>query len=206
MNHYLIITLTLLVIGTAVYLLSGNIKKTLMVVGGWGIYDSIDSVYNLIIWPIVQNSYGVISVLYLTIGAIILNLLVLHWYQRQGTDWLGVKYLEEIKEREVEFANKFYFHKNRIVRILMYIPIKIFQLVIWLLKKNDVFAFFFLSLFNDSFITTVVLRHGRFDKLNKRDYLIFISSTLLGCFLWGFFVEIGLFILHFLVNLIGSLI
>ena len=206
MSEYLGIIITILVIGAVVYLLSGNIKKTLVVVGGWGVYDFIDSVYNLVLWPIVQNSYGALSIVYLTLGAVAMNLPVLYWYQSSGNDWLGVKYLEEVKKRELEFANKFYYHKSKTVRVLMYIPIKIFHLLIWLLKKNDVFAFIFLSLFNDSFIATVFLRHGSFEKLNKRDYLIFAGSTLLGCALWGFVVQVGLSIIHIIGVWISSAI
>ena len=130
MSDYLVIILTIFVIGTVVYLLSGNIKKTLMVVGGWGLYDFADSVYNLVLWPVIQNSYGAISILYLTLGAVAFNLPVLYLYQRGGKDWLGVKYLEEVKERELEFANKFYYHKNKFVRFFMYLPTKLFQEVV----------------------------------------------------------------------------
>ncbi len=206
MSDYIGIIITILAIGVVVYLLSGNIKKTMVVVGGWGIYDFADSIYNFVLWPIIQNNYGAFSIVYLTLGAVAMNLPVLFLYHRGGKDLLGVKYLEEVKERELEFANKFYYHGNKIVRVLMYIPTKIFQFVIRLLKKNDVFAFIFLSLFNDSFIATVFLRHGNFDKLNKRDFMIFTGSTLLGCALWGVIVEVVLSLLHIIGGWLSSAI
>jgi hypothetical protein len=62
--------------------------------------------------------------------------------------------------------------------------------MIWLLNKNDIFAFVTLSVWQDSFITTIFLRHGRLDKLDKRDYIIFVSSTILSCVGWAFFMQV----------------
>jgi len=62
--------------------------------------------------------------------------------------------------------------------------------MIWLLNKNDIFAFVTLSVWQDSFITTIFLRHGKFDKLDKRDYIVFVSSTILSCLVWGILMQV----------------
>jgi hypothetical protein len=186
--------ITLSVIGAIVYLLSGNWKKVLVVIGSWGLYDSLGFLYDYILWPLAQNAYGDISIVFLTAGAMGINFLVLNWYQRSGNDWLGVNYLEEVKAKGHKWADRVYEHESGLVRVLLYVPAKGFQLVIWLLNKNDILAFIFLSLWKDSFVTTAFLRHGRFGKLERRDYEIFIPSTIISCLAWGIVVKIGLLI------------
>lgn len=180
------------IVGGVVFFLSGNWRKALVVVGGWGAYEAFCVIYDYLLWPLVQGYYGDKSVILLTLGAMALNFLVLKWYQASGNDWLGVNYLEEIKIKGDKWAEKIYQHQSGLVRALMYVPAKVFQLVIWLLKKNDVLAFLFLSAWKDSFVTTAFLRHGRFGKLEKRDYWVFIFSTILSCLVWGLLVKVVL--------------
>ena len=70
-------------------------------------------------------------------------------------------------------------------KISLFLPAKILHFIIWLLHKNDIFAFVTLSTWQDSFITTIFLRHGKFTRLNRRDYMIFVFSTILSCMVWS---------------------
>ena len=182
------------IIGAIVYLLSGSWKKVMMIAGAWGLYDGLGMLYDYILWPIVQGIYGDVSVIFLTAGAMVINFLILVWYQASGKDWLGVNYLEEVKSKGHKWADRVYEHKSGFVRILFYVPAKGFQLIIWLLNKNDVLAFLFLTIWKDSFVTTAFLRHGRFGKLERRDLEIFIPSTLISCFVWGLVVKYSLLV------------
>ena len=192
---WFLIVFSLALIGIIVYLLSGNWKKAFMVVGGWGVYEITSNIYDYIFWPFIQNRYGDGSVIFLSIGATIMCFLLLKWYQVSGNDWLGVNYLEEIKIKADKWANLIYKHQNWFIRIIMFVPAKSLQLVIWLLKINDISAFLFLSIWKDSFVTTAFLRHGKFGKLEKRDYRIFIVSAIISGFAWGAFVKFGIWII-----------
>jgi len=201
MTEFVGVVVSISIIGLVVYLLSGNWRKVTVIVGGWSIYKVIYTSYDYVLWPVIQNKYGDISILYLSVGATILNYFILRWYQAKEVDWLGVNYLEEIKEKSNSWSEKIFGHKNRCIRILMYVPVKFFQAVIYLLKRNDLFAFFVFSLWKDSFVTTAFLRHGKFGDLDKRDYQIFTASTFLGCIYWGFVVKLGSIFIKFLFKI-----
>ena len=184
--RYLLISALIVVAVAILFLLSKNWKRTLQIMSGWGLYEIVCWTYDNPFWLYVQNRFGVVngSVL-LTIGAFIINFSVLCWYQKKGVDWLGVGILEEIKERGHRWAEKIYNHHNWFVKIIAYLPAKSFQLIVWLLNKNDLLAFFFLSVMKDSFVTTAFLRHGRFGKLEKGDIAILVLSTLVSCAIWS---------------------
>lgn len=60
------------------------------------------------------------------------------------------------------------------------------KLKVW----NDFTAFIFLSVVLDSFVCTAFLRHGRFGKLDKKDYIIFVSSTIISCTVWSVLISL----------------
>lgn len=121
----------------------------------------------------------------LAAGIICFGLVV--YYERSGTDWLGVNVLEDVKERGDIWIGRFYSQKGHwwlLVKIAAFVPLKGFLLVLWLLKKNDVVAFFTLSIYEDAFKTTVFLRHGRFDGLKTKDWMIFFASLAVSNLYW----------------------
>jgi hypothetical protein len=166
MKELLTILATLAVVGILAHLLSNNWRRTLQVIGNWGIYKGLGWFYDYPLWGFMVlwlgNLWGSLTC---SIGAFVINFCLLVWYQKRKVDWLGVNILEEIKERGTQW--------------------KIFQLILWLLKKNDLTAFFVLSIMEDSFITTAFLRHGRFGKLVTKDYLILTASTLVSTVAWS---------------------
>jgi len=196
LNKFAGIALLVFGFGLIAYLLSRNWKNVLITIGGWGFWEIQCYLYDWILWPIIQIKFGSTGILYLTAGAIIGNFLMLIWYQKKSIDWLGVNYLEEIKEKGHKWSEKVSSKHNRLIKTILFIPVKLFQLIIWLLNKNDIFAFIILSIWYDSFVTTTFLRHGKFGKLNKRDYKIFISSTILGCFVLSVIVGLGIAIFN----------
>jgi len=120
-----------------------------------------------------------------SVGALVINLCVLIWYQKKGIDWLGVTILEEVKERGHQWAANLYRHDKWYEKWATHSFAKAFQILLSLLNKNDILAFLVLSIWQDSFITTAFLRHGRFGKLETRDYLILITSTIVSVVTWS---------------------
>ena len=178
------------VLGVIVFLVSKNWKRTVQVMSGWGIYEAYAFAFDFILWPILQSFYGIAGVILLIFLALIANFLVLLWYQKHKVDWFGVNVLEDIKEKGHIWVREVDNHKNIFKKISLYIPARLLQFMIWILNKNDIFAFVTLSIWQDSFITTIFLRHGKFTKLDKRDYIIFVSSTIFSCLIWSVLMQI----------------
>ena len=176
--------------GFIVFLVSKNLKRTIQVMSGWGLYEAYNFSFDFLAWPIIQAIFGFVGILLLILIALINNFIILLWYQHKKVDWFGVNVLEDLKAKGHLWVHEVDNHKNIAKKISLYIPAKILQFMIWLLNKNDIFAFVTLSLWQDSFITTIFLRHGRFDKLDKRDYIIFVSSTILSCLAWSVLMQV----------------
>ncbi|MEI8339240.1 MAG: hypothetical protein WCF94_01090 [bacterium] len=191
----------ILLFGLVVFLVSKNIKRTAVVMSGWGLYEAYNFAFDYIIWPILQAFYGVWGMIILIIMALTMNFFVLIWYHKKKVDWFGVNEIEDLKVKGHMWVHEVSNHKNLIKRFSLYIPAKLLQLMIWLLNKNDIFAFVTLSVWQDSFITTIFLRHGSFEKLDKRDYTIFIASTIFSCLAWGVLMQIVITILRLAYNL-----
>lgn len=116
-------------------------------------------------------------------------------YEQMKVDWLGVNVLETVKERGGLWVNRLYYTRpvtGRIwfrllvamFRVVAFVPCKIFLAVVWALNKGDAFAFVALSLYEDPFVTTAFLRHGKFDGLCARDWGVFFCSVVLSNGYW----------------------
>lgn len=123
----------------------------------------------------------------MTLASGLLCFLLVVLYERMGVDWLGVDVLEEVKEHGQPWVERL-MSKNGfwwfLVRVVAWIPSRIFFLVLWLLKKNDLCAFLALSIYEDAFRTVVFLRHGKFSGLGKRDWGIFTASLIISNVYW----------------------
>lgn len=189
LSNILCIILVVGIIGIIVFLVSNNLRRAVQVMSWWGLYEAYNFSFDFLMWPLVQAYYGFIGTVLLILIALTNNFIVLHWYHKKKVDWLGVNVVEDVKEKGHLWVHEVGNHKNLIKRYSLYIPAKILHFFIWLLNKNDIFAFVTLSTWQDSFITTIFLRHGRFDKLDKRDYIIFVSSTILSCLMWSVLMQ-----------------
>jgi hypothetical protein len=189
-NDITVVLFGLITLGLIVFLISKNFKRAVQVMSGWGIYEIYNFSFDFIIWPILQSFYGWLGVVVLIIIALINNFIILLWYQRKKVDWFGVNEVEALKAKGHLWVHEVCNHHSHLRRYSLYLPAKILQLMLWLLNKNDIFAFVTLSAWQDSFITTIFLRHGRFDNLDRRDYIIFVSSTIFGCLVWGGLIQI----------------
>jgi len=200
-REILILIIGILVLGLLVFVVSKNLKRTVQVMSGWGLYEVYNFVFDFLIWPIIQAVFGFMGVLLLILVALVNNFILLLWYQQKKVDWFGVNVFEDFKMKGHLWVHEAGSHKNGLKKISLYLPAKILQLMIWLLNKNDVFAFVTLSVWQDSFITTIFLRHGKFDRLDKRDYIVFVSSTVLSCLVWSVLMQVVITVIHVLGRL-----
>ena len=185
-------------------LVSKDWKTIKRVMAGWGIVEAIDLVYDFPVWLWLQNHFGiVVGSVYASIGAMLLNVIYLAWYQASKKDWLGVDLLEQIKKEGEEWSNKARNYKGSfllktILFFLVYVPAKALKLVVWSLNKTTLITFLVFSTCTDSFKTTVFMRHGKLGgKLNWWDMVIFATSTAISCALWSSFNAILGVIAHF---------
>jgi len=190
MHHdIIIIIIGLITLGIVIFLVSKNWRRSIQVMSGWGIYEAYNFSVDFILWPLLQAFYGFVGILILIVMSLINNFIILLWYHRKKVDWFGVNEIESIKAKGHIWVHEVSNHQSLIKRFSLYIPAKILQFMIWLLNKNDIFAFVTLSAWQDSFITTIFLRHGKFDKLDRRDYIIFVASTIFGCLAWSVLMQ-----------------
>jgi hypothetical protein len=179
-------------------LFSRNWKRILQVASAWGLYNFSGWIYDYLFWGAMLVWFGNLwGSVWCSLGALVINFFLLRWYQKNEKDWLGVNILEEIKAKGHEWAERLCNHHRWYVKYSIYLFAKLFQGIIWCLNKNDVFAFLFLSIWKDSFITTAFLRHGKFGELNRRDYAIFLGSTILSTICWSFGMIIIMFFAKF---------
>lgn len=165
---------------------------------GWGIYQFLSALYDYPFWAYIQFKFGIWGSVGLSVGALVINLILLHWYVRRGVDWLGVGILEEIKKNAEIWIDKMLHNAHVVTNVVMYLPAKLFALIIRALNKNDILAFFFLSIWQDPFITTSFLRHGNTDtKVSRKDYFVMVGSTIVTSIFWSLIM--GVIIQFFIV-------
>jgi hypothetical protein len=140
----------------------------------------------------------------------IANLILIKVYMRIGEDWLGVNAVEALKDRGHVWVDRLYARPHSvwswILKIVAYLPTRVYLLVLWALKKNDTTAFIALSIYQDAFRTTAFLRHGRTDPMSTRDWSIFWGSIFVSTIYWSFrwivIIEVIRWVYHFVRSLL----
>lgn len=123
----------------------------------------------------------------MTLTSLLLAYLLVIFYDRFKTDWLGIETLKGLREHE---------QASRFVRFWS-----------WVLKKGEPAVFFFLSLKFDPFTTVVYMRRGahQYNGLNKRDWVVFLSSGLLANCYWTLVTFAGVSLLEWLWRFISGM-
>jgi len=132
--------------------------------------------------------------LIMTIASAVYCAIAILIYERNGTDWLGVNAVEAVKEHGAGWIKRLE-SRSIVIRVAAWLPSRLFLVVLWAIKKNDVLAFIALSIYEDPFKTLVFLRKGRFNGFELKDLTIFIGSLLLSNGYWilrnTMIIEIG---------------
>ena len=167
------------------------------IVGAWGLLTIWTVVYDDILYPLAIFKWGpLVGGGCMAIIAILICVGQLLWYEKTKRDWLGADEVEQIKERGHAWVKNldawlrgdvskggFMRRVRFLIRLIgwsfLFLPSRAFLVTLWALKTNDFCAFVALSITQDPFVTTVFLRHGRFDGLRKKDWAIFMASALL---------------------------
>ena len=105
----------------------------------------------------------------LSFGICVVTMKFYDWSKR---DWLGIEAIKGLKNYDGVRQTG--------------------RLTAWVLNKSDPIAFLFLSLKFDPFITTVYLRHGQYNGMNRRDWTIFAASVLFGNAYWTLACYMGI--------------
>ena len=139
--------------------------------------DLTDKVFDYLLYPFTIYHLGILKGgIIMTFLSFIACLLIMKFYDWSKRDWLGIEAIKSLKG---------YDGSKRIGR-----------LTAWIMKKGDPIVFLFLSIKYDPFITTVYLRHSKFNGMSKRDWKIFLSSLLLGNAYWTLACYMGITLLE----------
>lgn len=110
--------------------------------------------------------------------SLLICLLLLRVYDLLERDWLGIEFIKNQRH----YAGPSYW-RGLVTRII---------------SRADWFAFAILSLRYDPFITTAYLRHGAYNGMNRRDWIIFMGSWFVSNGVWIAVCFGGVSVLEFL--------
>jgi len=149
---------------------------------------TVDFFFDNLLYPAMLVWHGkLVGGVIMTLLSCVICFCLVTFYVWSKKDWLGIDVVEAVKERGEVWIKRFYSTKGHwclLIKAIAYLPSRIFLLVMWLLKKNDIAAFLALSVYQDAFKTTIFLRHGRTDGLASRDWLIFVASIIVSNVYW----------------------
>lgn len=174
-------------------------KRIAQILGGHGLYAAVGWFFDNPLYIYVLAVYGSLTGGFImTALSLVVCTAFMIVYNHTRIDWLGMNVIEKIKSDGHEWTERLG-NKSVFVRAIALVPVQIFHLVIWSLKKGDAVAFLVLSIFEDPFITTVYLRHGSFERIKRKEWGIFLSSVIVSNGYWilrnSAIVEIGRLIL-----------
>lgn len=183
----------ILAFALVVYFITSSVKRLLEVAAGQALFGLYNILFDFVLWPIVQEKYGVQGVIGLTILATIMNLCVLFWYKKTcKKDWLGIDVVHDIVEKAEHTRTT---TKTLIGFAKIWYPIyKAVLLVSSYLIKGKWIPLLYLSLFHDSFLATAYYINWKHKKVNvefaKDDYVVFFVSTAVSCIGWSIFTAL----------------
>lgn len=181
----------ILIVSGTVFYFTKSVKRLFQVAGGLALFEAYNNLFDIGLWPIIQGWFGGYGALGLTVTALILNFIMLKWYQKCQTDWLGITVTDDVVKKSVE-VRQTYFASNGLKKILFALP----AFSLWVTEKVitvRLISFLVLSAFGDSFIATAFLLHRKNGHKNvvleKGDYVVFFLSTIFSCLAWTLFTE-----------------
>jgi hypothetical protein len=133
---------------------------------GHGVNQVLDVLFDYLMYPAVIAWLGLWrGGIIMALVSLVVCLIMLWGYDLSHRDWLGIEVLR---------SAKIYDGSNRWRRLIS-----------WILRRGDIVACLFLSVRYDPFITILYLRHESYAGMNRRDWMIFTSSWLIGNAYWA---------------------
>lgn len=149
-----------------------------------GILTASDAAFDNILYPLVLAWLGNLAGgAVMTLASMIVCAAVLAFYEHGKVDWLGVDAVEAVKEHGERWIRRLD-STHWAIRSIAWMPSRIFLVVLWAIKKSDIWAFIALTLYEDAFKTTAFLRKGKFDHFGRKDALIFLASLVISNVYW----------------------
>lgn len=146
-------------------------QKLLIKFSRWGftvwLYSAFNKIYDYGIYTAVIAKFGVIiGGAIMMVASFFLDLMTLRLYHQSKSDIFGLEAIKALREAEPKSLGE------RITK--------------WGLQKSRGILFLVLSLISNPFVVTAYLgqRTEQFDGMHGRDWLIFLSSFLLGQLFW----------------------
>ncbi|MEI6528685.1 MAG: hypothetical protein WCO10_03400 [bacterium] len=96
----------ILIVSGTVFYFTKSVKRLFQVAGGLALFEAYNSLYDYGLWPIIQGWFGSNGVIGLTIGALVLNLIMLKWYQKCRVDWLGITVVDDFVAKIIEVRRR----------------------------------------------------------------------------------------------------
>lgn len=152
-------------------------------VAGIGLYYILTWIYDYIVVSFLLIYFGFLKgIIIVVILSMVIDLATLKFYDWFKKDWLALETLKEMEHKKNFFGRLLNFVHNKSVFVTVVV----------------------LSLTSNAFIVTTYMRKGAnlYNGLTKRDWIIFISSSLLINVYWVFIIGGGIEIIKHLFKLI----
>lgn len=162
-------------------------KRVAIVALGYTFNFTFDWIFNYPLYGYVIERWGLKNGYFIMATLSFLTCLAfIRFYDWAKVDWLGIEVAKEVQDFGPMWIKNINV-ESKIGRILWWPVSKIILLILWAVSKGGLIAFFALSVFTDPFITTVYMRKGwgEFNGLSRRDWLIFLASTIVGNAYWS---------------------
>lgn len=142
---------------------------------GWLTDRATNWAFEYVLYPIVIGYFGlVVGGLWMIGISITASLAVIKLYDYLKIDWLGIEKVKEFRDGEAQTITE-----------------KIIQ---WAMKKGDIFALVAMSILSEPTKVTLYMRRGsnKFNGFSRRDWVIFLTSVVIGNVSWAIAVFGGL--------------
>jgi hypothetical protein len=150
---------------------------------GVGTNAAMNWAFDWVLYPYAIYALGLLwGGVVMSLASFVFCIILIWLYDLLKRDWLGIETVKSLREVTGQ---------KGIRRIMSAI-----------LRRGDVAAFFLLSLYFDPFIATAYLRHGKFNGMVKRDWLIFVGSWALSNFSWIIACYLGIGLVEWLWQLV----
>ncbi|MBL8189971.1 MAG: hypothetical protein JNK38_18295 [Acidobacteria bacterium] len=146
-------------------------RRRLRQLGQWGVglylYNTFNRFYDVVLYTAVIAKWGTLKggVMMMALSLVV-DWVTLRLYDRFKRDVFGIEGLKRVRDSDAT---------TWIGKVLR-----------WALRQNDLVTFVVLTLMTNQFVVTAWLRHGadEFNGLQRRDWVIFLSSVVLGNLYW----------------------
>ncbi len=141
--------------------------------------------FDFFLYTYIIYTYGILwGGLIMVILSFTFDYATMRFYDWSGKDWLGIETLKELRESNSESMWG--------------------KIIAWVMKKSDPVAMLVLSLNFSPFVVVAYMRRGahQYNGLSKRDWWIFITSTVIGNMYWTLAIYMGITLVEKLWSLV----